>query len=102
MGYNNVMKDIRTLYNEAAKEYIEFSGSLDDLSLESLERFAATIPKQARILDYGCGSGVYGKWLHDKGYNVQAVDISDEMVAYVAENYPELTPLRGEIYDIAT
>ncbi len=94
------MKDIRSIYNQAAEEYIEYSRDLDSLSIGSLEKFAAAMPRQARILDYGCGSGVYGKWLHDKDYNVQAMDISDEMVLYVTEHFPELSPTRGDIGDV--
>lgn len=38
-----------------------------------------------RILDAGCGSGVYTEWLLERGANVVAVDISEEMLVQARE-----------------
>lgn len=36
----------------------------------------------AKLLDFGCGSGLVAKHLADKGYNVTGVDVSPEMIEH--------------------
>ncbi len=38
-----------------------------------------------RVLDAGCGSGVYSAWLLDRGADVVAIDASERMVALATE-----------------
>lgn len=48
--------------------------------LETLKKYAA--PDGARILDVGCGEGRDCLFLMDLGYDVQAIDISEEAIRY--------------------
>lgn len=51
-----------------------------------LEEFAAMLAPQARVLDAGCGVGRDTRWLIDRGFAVDAFDISGEMVRATRDN----------------
>lgn len=71
---------------------------------ETIERSAAwmsqAIPAGARLLDLGCGPGLYTKRLAERGYRVTGMDVSrrsiayakahDPASAYICQNYLEL------------
>ena len=57
-------------YDLASAEYSKkFSKELDGKPLDRslLERFAQALPENARILDFGCGSGQTTRFLYNKG-----------------------------------
>ncbi len=47
------------------------------------------LPKGARILDLGCGSGKLVQQLHLKGYQATGLDVSQELLRYARINSPE-------------
>ena len=49
--------------------------------LRTVLSWIASQPSGLRILDYGCGSGVFLKRLIDAGHHVTGVDVSSEMLA---------------------
>lgn len=71
-------------YNQTAKKFIQ--GTIDaDLSALH-ERFFKHLPKNAHILDLGCGSGRDAKAFLEAGYTVVALDGS-ESCCQLAETY---------------
>ena len=44
------------------------------------------INKEVRILDLGCGTGVFAKVFQDSGYNILGVDVAPKMVKIVKKN----------------
>ena len=65
-------------YNKHAEE---FTASTFEVDMESLYRpFLAELPGGARILDVGCGSGRDTLAFKNKGYQVDAIDYSEELV----------------------
>ena len=65
-------------YNQYADEFI---ASTFEVDMESLYRpFLALLPKTAQILDLGCGSGRDSLAFKNKGYQVEAIDSSAELV----------------------
>ncbi len=53
---------------------------------EFLIHFANELPAGARVLDAGCGAGRDTRWLVDRGFQVDAFDLSREMVAATRAN----------------
>ena len=46
---------------------------------DARQRFLQCLPQQARILDFGCGSGRDTKFFLDSGFAADAVDGSPEL-----------------------
>ncbi len=73
----SVLKTI-DYYNKHAEE---FTASTFEVDMESLyQPFLAELPEGARILDVGCGSGRDTLAFKKKGYQVDAIDYSEELV----------------------
>ena len=65
-------------YNRQAEQFIQSTFSVD---MESLYLyFLNELPKHARILDLGCGSGRDSLAFKNKGYLVDAIDYSEVLV----------------------
>ena len=79
---------VKKSYNKIAAIYYsnrdltKFNGELD--------KFIELLPKEAHILDAGCGAGIpTAKYLVNKGLKVTGVDISDTMLKMARNNVPE-------------
>ncbi len=64
-------------YDKNAAEYFEQTVNID--MSEWWELFTARLPEGASILDLGCGSGRDSAYFISRGYDVTAMDASDEM-----------------------
>lgn len=56
---------------------------------KTIEWIVDKIPKGARILDLGCGPGLYSSLLAMKGYSVTGIDISKSSISYATNNVVE-------------
>lgn len=55
-----------------------------------LDRFLALLPREAAVLDLGCGSGVpVARYLIERGCRVTGVDAASAMIAMCADWFPE-------------
>lgn len=71
------MLDSIDYYNKYAAIYFE---STVDLNMEeTLEKFVSNLPESAEILDLGCGSGRDSLYFIERGFDVTAVDGSEEL-----------------------
>lgn len=64
-------------YNANAEQFVQGTLSVDFLLTQ--ERFLTKLAIGACILDFGCGSGRDAKYFLDKGYQVEAIDGSEEL-----------------------
>ncbi|BBT50054.1 tellurite resistance [Acinetobacter baumannii] len=65
-------------YNQYADEFIQATLQVD---MESIyHQFLTKLPKHAYILDVGCGSGRDTLVFKNKGYQIDAIDYSEELV----------------------
>ena len=63
------------------KNHQEFTyNTLDVYFSDIQDRFLRRLPKNALILDFGCGTGRDSRYFLQKGYRVEACDGSEEMV----------------------
>lgn len=69
--------DTLAYYNQNAGEYFEQTVEAD--LQQSYDKFLTLLPKDAYILDFGCGSGRDSKYFIEKGCRVKAIDGSIEM-----------------------
>lgn len=70
-------------YNQNAQSYFQRTISID--MADSYQRFIKHLPRGARVLDGGCGSGRDAKHFLTQGYTVVAMDASKEMVKLSSE-----------------
>lgn len=69
-------------YNTNADKFIENTLFVD--FTQTQQRFLARLKKGAFILDLGCGSGRDTRYFLDQGYQVEAIDGSEEMCRLAA------------------
>lgn len=69
-------------YNKNAGSFAEGTQDVDFAQMQ--DSFLEYIPKGGYILDFGCGSGRDARYFKDKGFRVDAVDGSEEMVRVAA------------------
>lgn len=64
-------------YNRNAADYSADTIGVDFSATQ--EKFLGYLPSNAKILDFGCGSGRDTKYFLDKGFAVDAIDGSEEL-----------------------
>lgn len=72
-----------TYYNQNARSYTAATQTLDFRLIQ--DRFLFRMPRSARILDFGCGSGRDTRYFLNHGFQVDAVDGSSEMCRIAGE-----------------
>lgn len=66
-----------TYYNQNATRFYTTTVSVEFAATQ--QRFLSYLPQSAAILDFGCGSGRDTKAFLDQGYQVDAIDGSEEL-----------------------
>lgn len=79
MQYNNTL----SYYNSYADEFYKSTVNIDFTTMQ--EHFLAKLKKGSNILDFGCGSGRDTKYFLEQGYNVEAIDGSEELCKLASE-----------------
>lgn len=52
----------------------------------TVEWIDSMLPRNSRILDMGCGPGLYAEQLAELGHSIVGIDINHESICYAAEN----------------
>lgn len=74
----DVGKDIRDAYNKIALKYEECLW--DDMPYNDYINKFLSLLNGKNILDIGCAIGSFTKYVADKGYKVEGIDISPNMI----------------------
>lgn len=72
-----------TYYNQNAHQFTQATLSVDFAAMQ--QRFLDKLPAGGLILDFGCGSGRDTKAFIDKGFQVEAIDGSEELCKIASE-----------------
>ena len=84
-------------YNENADAY--YDRTIHSNMEEQYRFFQKYVPTGVRILDFGCGSGRDTKYFRDCGYNVTAIDGSEQMCKK-AESYTGINVRQMNFLDL--
>jgi len=63
---------------------------------------AEAIPPGSDVLELGCGTGVYTRWLIDRGCHVTGMDISGNILELARRRCPQATFIQGDCEDPAS
>lgn len=77
------MMDTIDYYNRNVQDFVDRTVSVDFTGIQNV--FLELLPRDARILDFGCGSGRDTKYFLDCGYQVDAMDGSIELCRAASE-----------------
>lgn len=77
------MVDTIDYYNRNVQDFVDRTVSVDFTGIQNV--FLELLPRDARILDFGCGSGRDTKYFLDCGYQVDAMDGSIELCRAASE-----------------
>jgi len=89
-------KTVRNGYDKIAKEYQADRYVFDNR--EELKIFVSLLPKNAMVLDVGCGAGVpVAKILIESGFEVTGIDFSKGMLKLARENVPKAKLIKEDI-----
>lgn len=78
--------NIKTTLNYYNEKSAQFAGSTVDLEFSDIQdTFLSFLEPDALILDFGCGAGRDSRYFLQKGYRVEAIDGSEEMVRIATE-----------------
>ena len=97
------MKKIYTVRNlEAQREHMSNARRIEEevaaCPRRSIERlFLDYLPKDAPILEAGCGLGAWVIYLAGKGYDIVGIDHDEKVVSRLKEWRPSLNVSRGDI-----
>lgn len=72
--------DTQRLYNQWSATYDEVDNKTRDLEKKAGQRMLSTLTFR-RVLELGCGTGKNTQWLAEKAAYLQAVDLSEAMMA---------------------
>ena len=75
-------------YNTNTASFVESTQSVQ--MTEAWSRFTSKLSDSSKILDFGCGSGRDTKYFREHGYQVEAIDGSEELCK-VASAYTGIT-----------
>jgi len=92
-------KDLKDTYNRIAKDWITDHVG-DNWWVEGTDIFLSLLPKGASILDVGCAGGYKVKYMTDKGFNVEGIDFSENMIKEAKERFLEFSFKVFDIYDL--
>ena len=75
--------------------------SLDEIRRDHVERyrFAASKLPKGLVLDVACGCGYGSKLLHDAGFEVIGIDISEEAIEYAKTHHNGPHFVQGDATD---
>jgi 2-polyprenyl-3-methyl-5-hydroxy-6-metoxy-1,4-benzoquinol methylase len=91
-------RTVESGYDLMAAQYLATKNREDPLALTALEDLAILLPRDAAVLDLGCGAGVpVTRWLLDKGFTVTGVDVSARQLQLARTYVPEATFIKADM-----
>ena len=92
--------EVRRAYDIVAGQYhTRFADELTHKPFDRmwLERFAADLRLDARVVEIGCGDGHVAAYLAARGAHIEGLDLSPEMIRVAQRAYPHLRFCVGDV-----
>jgi SAM-dependent methyltransferase len=94
-------RTVESGYDLISEQYLATKNREDPLALTALEDLASLLPREAAVLDLGCGAGVpVTRWLSDKGFAVTGVDVSARQLKLARTYVPEATFIKADMTEV--
>jgi ubiquinone/menaquinone biosynthesis C-methylase UbiE len=94
-------RTVESGYDLMAEQYLATKNREDPLVLTALEDLASLLPREAAVLDLGCGPGIPAtRWLADKGFVVTGVDVSAGQLELARSYVPEATFIKADMTEV--
>ena len=77
-------------YDKIAQKYSDTYFN-DQSDLKYIEKFFSMLPKNAEVLDVGCGPGTFTQYMIKKGFKVEGIDMSKSMLVIAQKKVPKAT-----------
>lgn len=85
----NQNQNVVLVYNQIADQYNQKYFDFTPEDVPHIERFVKLLPPNAKVLDAGCGPGGGVKYLLNKGFSAEGIDISPKMIEIARRQVPE-------------
>lgn len=92
------LRDTIEWYDANAEQYATANATYFDMN--HITAFARQLPKNATVLDAGCGAGRDAHILSKQGITVTGVDLSKGLLAVAREKFPTVTFVEGDLLDL--
>lgn len=97
----NTKRIIAQGYDQIAERYPKWQGKTpSDRMVPYVDRATERLGPRARVLDLGCGKGVYTRYLSER-FEATGVDISGVALRYARRDAPGATFLRADMASLA-
>ena len=93
--------NLKDAYNTIARDWVA-DHSDDTWWQTGTNLFLDLLPPHTKILDVGCGAGVKTKYISTKGYQVEGIDLAENMIEIAKERNPDVEFSVFDIYEIDT
>lgn len=95
-------KTAKEFYN-SSDLYFDICENRDESSFKNLlDVVNQYVPKDSRLLEFGCGTGNLASMISNSSYRVTGVDISERFIKYAKETYAENHNLDFRLVDFGT
>ena len=96
MNVSGKEETVRKGYDSIAEKYQTVRHTFDNR--RELGEFASLLPKNAKVLDVGCGAGVpVAQFLVERGFDVTGIDFSKKMLKLARKNVPKAKFLQKDM-----
>jgi ubiquinone/menaquinone biosynthesis C-methylase UbiE len=91
-------KDTISWYDQNAEQYAQ--ASLSGASPEEIKEFVSNLPKGAKVLDAGCGSGRDTHLLNREGMDTTGLDLSSGLIKVARRLFPDAKFVEGNMLNL--
>lgn len=92
-------KDLKDTYNKIAKDWNKDHG-MEIWWIKGADKFLSLLNNGASILDVGCAGGFKTNYMKEKGFIVDGIDFSEEMVSDAQKRFKDINFEVLDVYDL--